>query len=171
MSGLGRIRWGFTRTDRGVFAVGSPTPGVLFLYTTEDEPTESDDDAPMTLTELQDSIRRVLGANLPVGEPIRLSRSTFQARQAERYRGGRIVLAGDAAHHLFPATGAALNAGLPDTVNLAWKLAAAIHGWAPAGLLDTYHGERHLADARALLQTRAQVALRRGHDPRPLPLP
>lgn len=52
-----------------------------------------------------------------------------------------------------------------DAVNLAWKLAADIHGWAPAGLLDTYHGERHLAGARALLQTRAQVALRRGHDP------
>jgi 2-polyprenyl-6-methoxyphenol hydroxylase-like FAD-dependent oxidoreductase len=38
-----------------------------------------------------------------------------------------------------------------DTVNLAWKLAAAIHGWAPTGLLDTYPDERHLAGARALL--------------------
>jgi hypothetical protein len=44
-------------------------------------------------------------------------------------------------------------------------LAAAIHGWAPAGLLDTYHDERHLAGERTLLHTRAQVALRRGHDP------
>jgi FAD binding domain len=52
-----------------------------------------------------------------------------------------------------------------DTVNLAWKLAADIHGWAPAGLLDTYHGERHFAGARGLLQTQAQVALRRGQDP------
>jgi hypothetical protein len=52
-----------------------------------------------------------------------------------------------------------------DTVNLAWKLAADIHGWAPAGLLDTYHDERHLAGERTLLHTRAQVALRRGHDP------
>jgi hypothetical protein len=162
--GLGRIRADFTRTDRGVFGFGSLTPGVLLVSTTEDEPTEVDDDAPMTLTELQDSIRRVLGANLPLGEPIRLSRFTFQARQAERYRDGRILLAGDAAH-LLPATGAALNLGLLDTVNLAWKLAADIHGWAPAGLLDTYHGERHFAGARALLQTRAQVALRRGHDP------
>jgi len=161
--GLGRIPWGYTRTDRGVFALGSLTPEVLFLSTTEDEPAESGNDAPMTLTELQDSIRRVLGGNLPLGEPIRLSRFSFEARQAERYRDGRILLAGDAAH-LLPATGAALNAGLLDTVNLAWKLAGAIHGWAPAGLLDTYHGERHLAGARALLQTQAQVALRRGHD-------
>jgi len=101
--------------------------------------------------------------DLPLGEPTRLTRFTFHARQVERYRDGRILLAGDAAH-LFPASGVALNAGLMDTVNLAWKLAADIHGWAPAGLLDTYHDERHFAGARSLLHTQAQVALRRGHD-------
>ncbi|MFD1516324.1 FAD-dependent oxidoreductase [Pseudonocardia yunnanensis] len=162
--GMGRIRAGFTRTDRGVFAFGSLTPEVLMLFTTEDESIEYDDDEPMTLTELQGSIRRVLGADLPLGEPRRLSRFTFTARHAERYRDGRILLAGDAAH-LFPATGVALNAGMLDAVNLAWKVAAAIHGWAPAGLLDTYHDERHLAGARTLLHTQAQVALRRGQDP------
>ena len=118
----------------------------------------------MTLTELRDSIRRVLGVDLPLGEPTRLTRFTFHARHVERYRDGRILLAGDAAH-LFPAPGVALNAGMIDSVNLGWKLAAAIHGWAPAGLLDTYHDERHLAAERTLLHTRAQVALRRGHDP------
>ena len=164
--GLGRIRQGFTRTDRGVFAFGSLTSGGLLVQTTEDESAEAefDDDAPMSLTELQDSIRRVLGADLPLEEATRLSRYQFQARQAERYRDRRILLAGDAAH-LFPATGIGLNVGMLDAVNLAWKLAAAIGGWAPAGLLDTYHGERHFAGARGLLQTRAQVALRRGHDP------
>ena len=118
----------------------------------------------MTLAELRDSIRRVLGVDLPLGDAIRLTRFTFHARQVERYRDGRILVAGDAAH-LFPAPGVALNAGMIDSVNLAWKLAAAIHGWAPAGLLDTYHAERHLAGERTLLHTRAQVALRRGHDP------
>src|SRR5437762_356971 len=118
----------------------------------------------MTLIELRDSIRRVLGVDLPLGEPTRLTRFTFHARQVERYRDGRILLAGDAAH-LFPAPGVALNAGLLDSVNLGWKLVAAIHGWAPAGLLDTYHDERHLAGERTLLHTRAQVAIRRGHDP------
>jgi FAD binding domain/Aromatic-ring hydroxylase, C-terminal len=162
--GLGSIPWGYTRTDGGVFAISSHSPGVLFVFTTEDESTEYDDDVPMTLTELRDSVRRVLGADLPLGEPLRLSRFTFQARQAERYRAGRILLAGDAAHQ-FPATGVALNAGMLDTVNLAWKLAADVHGWAPAGLLDTYHGERHFAGARTLLHTQAQVALRRGLDP------
>jgi len=74
------------------------------------------------------------------------------------------MLAGDAAH-VFPATGIGINTGMTDAVDLAWKLAAAIHGWAPADLLDTYHQERHVAGARAVLQTQAQVALRRGHDP------
>ena len=162
--GLGRIRRGFTRTDRGVFGFGSLTSGVLLLQTTEDEPAQVDDDAPMTLTEFQDSIRRVLGAELPLGDVTRLSRYGFQARQAERYRDGRILLAGDAAHQ-FPATGIGINAGMLDAVNLAWKLAAVIGGWAPAGLLGTYHNECHFAGARALLQTQAQVALRRGQDP------
>ena len=162
--GLGRIRAGFTRTDRGVFGFGSLTSGVLLVQTTEDEPAEVDDDAPMTLAEFQDSIRRVLGADLPLGEVTRLSRYGFQARQAERYRDNRILLAGDAAHQ-FPATGIGINVGMLDAVNLAWKLAAVISGWSPPSLLDTYHRERHLAGARALLQTQAQVALRRGDDP------
>jgi hypothetical protein len=161
---VGRIPFGFTRTERGEFAVGSTDPALLGLFTSEDESADYDDDEPMTVTELRDSIRRVLGVDLPLGEPTRLTRFTFHARHVERYRDGRILLAGDAAH-LFPAPGVALNAGLVDTFNLAWKLAAAIHGWAPAGLLDTYHDERHLAGERTLLHTRAQVALRRGHDP------
>ncbi|WP_433332360.1 FAD-dependent monooxygenase [Spirillospora sp. CA-294931] len=163
--GVGRVRTGrFTRTDRGVFGFGLLTPEVWLVSTTEDELSEPDDDAPMALAELQESIRRVLGVSFPLGEPIRLSRYHFQARQAERYRDGRILLAGDAAH-LFPATGVGLNAGMLDAVNLAWKLAARVQGWAPDGLLETYHEERHLAGARTLLHTQAQVALRRGHDP------
>ncbi|MEV4002344.1 FAD-dependent monooxygenase [Actinomadura sp. NPDC049753] len=163
--GFGTIRAGFTQTERGMFGLGSsPDSRIVSLYTNEDEATEYDDDAPMTVAELQASVRRVLGADLPVGEAHRLSRFTFQARQAERYRHGRILLAGDAAH-LFPATGVAINAGMLDAVNLAWKLAAVVHGRAPSGLLDTYHSERHLAGARTLLHTRAQVALRRSHDP------
>jgi len=162
--GVGRIPFGFTRTERGEFALGSTNPALMGLFTSEEETVQYDDDEPMTLTELRDSIRRVLGVDLPLGEPTRLTRFTFHARQAERYRDGRILLAGDAAH-LFPSPGAALTADMLDSVNLAWKLGAAIDGWAPAGLLDTYHDERHLAAERTLLHTRAQVAIRRGHDP------
>ena len=146
-----------------MFGFGSLSPGVLLVQTTEDEVADVDDSAPLSLAEFEDSIRRVLGADLPLGEVTRLSRYGFQARQAERYRDRRILVAGDAAHQ-FPATGIGINAGMLDAVNLAWKLAAEIDGWAPAGLLDSYHDERHLAGARGLLQTQAQVALRRGDD-------
>ncbi|MDI5965387.1 FAD-dependent monooxygenase [Streptantibioticus silvisoli] len=163
--GWGRIAAGFTRTERGVFAFGRRSVGDLMMQTTEAEPAEVDDsDAPMTLAEFQDSVRRVLGTPLPVADATRLSRYGFQARQADRYRHGRILLAGDAAH-AFPATGVGLNVGMLDAVNLAWKLAADVHGWAPAGLLDTYHSERHYVGARTMMQTQAQVALRRGQDP------
>ncbi|WP_405911554.1 FAD-dependent monooxygenase [Streptomyces sp. NBC_00963] len=162
--GLGTLRAGFTRTDRGVLGFGWLTSEVLMISTTENEDTAYEDDVPMTLAELQDSIRRVIGVDLPLGEPLRLSRYQFQDRQADRYREGRVLLAGDAAHQ-FPATGVALSAGMLDAVNLAWKLAAEVHGWAPPGLLDTYQSERHAAGARTLLHTRAQMALRRGHDP------
>jgi 2-polyprenyl-6-methoxyphenol hydroxylase-like FAD-dependent oxidoreductase len=162
--GLGTIRAGFTRTERGVFAFGSLAHGDLLIQTTEDKPAEISDDAPMTLAEFRDSIRRVLGADLPLGEVTRLSRYGLHARQAERYRHERVLLAGDAAHQ-FPATGIGVNFGMLDAVNLAWKLAGVIADWAPAGLLDTYHSERHFAGARAMLQTQAQVALRRGQGP------
>jgi 2-polyprenyl-6-methoxyphenol hydroxylase-like FAD-dependent oxidoreductase len=162
--GVGRVRRGNTWTDRGVFAFGRLASGVLMIQTTEDEPAEPDDDTPMTLTEFQGSIRRVLGGELPLKEVTRLSRYGFAARQADRYRAGRILLAGDAAHQ-FPATGIGINVGMLDSVNLAWKLAGHIQGWAPAGLLDTFHDERHFAGAREMLQAQAQVALRRGQDP------
>ena len=162
--GLGRVQAGFTRTDRGVFALGSLRAGELMVQTTEDEPAEYEDHQPMALPELRASIRRVLGADLPLEAATRLSRYRFQARQADRYRDRRVLLAGDAAHR-FPATGIGINVGMLDAANLAWKLAAEIHGWAREGLLDTYHDERHLAGVRALFQTQAQVALRRGDDP------
>jgi len=163
VAGVGRIPFGFTVTARGLFATGSTDPARMGLFTSEDESGDYDDDEPMTLSEFRNSIRRVLGVDLPLGEPRRLTRFTFHARHVERYRDRRVLLAGDAAH-LFPAPGVALNAGMLDSVNLGWKLGAALHGWAPAGLLDTYHAERHRAGERTLLHTRAQVALRRGHD-------
>ena len=164
VAGVGRIGFGFTRTERGEFALGSTSPELMGLFTSEEESTDYDDEEPMTVTELGDSIRRVLGVDLPLGEPTRLTRFTFHAREVERYRDGRILMAGDAAH-LFPSPGVALGAGLLDSVNLGWKLAADSHGWAPDGLLDTYQDERRLACARNMLHAQAQVAIRRGHDP------
>jgi 2-polyprenyl-6-methoxyphenol hydroxylase-like FAD-dependent oxidoreductase len=161
---LGPLRPGITRTEHGVFAFGPLRRGVVLLQTTEDRAGDLDEEAPMTVTEFQESVRRVLGTALPLGKVTRLSRYTFQARQADHYRAGRVLLAGDAAHQ-FPATGVGINVGMTDAVNLAWELAANIHGWAPSGLLDTYHRERQHAAVRTMLQTQAQAELRRGQGP------
>jgi putative polyketide hydroxylase len=61
---------------------------------------------------------------------------------ADRYREGRLFLAGDAAHEMPPTGGFGLNTGVQDVQNLAWKLAAVLKGHAGEGLLDTYHAER-----------------------------
>jgi NADPH-dependent 2,4-dienoyl-CoA reductase/sulfur reductase-like enzyme len=69
--------------------------------------------------------------------------SAPDARQAERYRDRRVFLAGDSAHIHYPDCGQGPDLGLRDAVNLGWKLAGHIAGWAPPALLDTYHTERH----------------------------
>jgi 2-polyprenyl-6-methoxyphenol hydroxylase-like FAD-dependent oxidoreductase len=118
-----------------------------------------DRSAPMTLEELAQSVRRVYGIDLPMREPRWLSRFTDASRQAERYRTGRVLLAGDAAHTHLPAGGPGLSTGLQDAVNLGWKLAAEVQGWAPTGLLDSYHAERHPVGKRVLMHTRVQGML------------
>jgi 2-polyprenyl-6-methoxyphenol hydroxylase-like FAD-dependent oxidoreductase len=162
--GYGRLPWGYGQFEGGIFAIASSEPGWLVLYTSEAPDHDYDDDDPMTLDEFRASVRRVLGVELPLGAPRRLTRFTYAARHTERYVASRVLLAGDAAHQI-PTGGVAVSAGMLDGVNLAWKLAATLQGWAPPGLLDTYHSERHLAGERLLLHSQAQVSLRRGHDP------
>jgi flavoprotein hydroxylase len=67
---------------------------------------------------------------------------TFQARWVERWRTGRVLLAGDAAHQMPPFAGQGMCAGLRDAANLAWKLGLVLDGHAGAALLDTYGDER-----------------------------
>ena len=99
-------------------------------------------DAEPTLEELQEIIDRRVGS-------IRLLRSHwlsyFQIHSAQvpRYRFGRVFLAGDAGHIHSPAGGQGMNTGMQDAFNLAWKLAAVIHGEAGDTLLDSYNAERH----------------------------
>jgi len=79
-----------------------------------------------------------------VGDPVWSSHlGVLQHRQATTYRKGRVLLAGDAAHINFPTGGQGMNAGINDSVNLAWKLALTLRGQASAGLLDSYEEERH----------------------------
>ncbi len=65
-----------------------------------------------------------------------------QALVAERYKAGRIMIAGDAAHLFTPTGGFGMNTGMDDSSNLAWKLAAMIKGWGGPKLLATYETER-----------------------------
>jgi 2-polyprenyl-6-methoxyphenol hydroxylase-like FAD-dependent oxidoreductase len=160
--GLGRLKLaGQVRTPRGTYSLAplarldkNAPAGVYIVYTSEDDPT-ADLSAPMTLDELRASARRVLGGDLPMTDPQRLSRLVGNSRLADRYLSGRVLLAGDAAH----VFGLSLNAGLLDAVNLGWKLAAQVQGRAPGGLLESYHAERHLAGQHGIRCTRAQSAL------------
>jgi 2-polyprenyl-6-methoxyphenol hydroxylase-like FAD-dependent oxidoreductase len=134
-------------------------PDVMRMTTWE--PAESD--APATekvsFEELSAATARVTGREL---EPAKLrwgARCTNVIGQAERYRDGRVFLAGDAAQVIFPYNGQALHNALQDAVNLAWKLAATLRGTAPADLLDTYHAERHAAGERVCMNIHAQVAI------------
>jgi 2-polyprenyl-6-methoxyphenol hydroxylase-like FAD-dependent oxidoreductase len=116
---------------------------------------------PITLEVVQAVLRRVSGTEATL-TTLRLAATwTDRACQATAYRRGRVLLAGDAAHIHSPLGGQGLNPGLGDAMNLGWKLAAAIHGWAPAGLLDSYSAERQPEGARILDWSRAQVALMR----------
>ena len=77
-------------------------------------------------------------------------------RVAARFRQGRAFLLGDAAHIHSPVGGQGMNTGIGDAVNLAWKLAAALRGRAPAHVLDSYEPER-IRFARRLVATTDRV--------------
>ncbi|HEX4088307.1 MAG TPA: FAD-dependent monooxygenase [Trebonia sp.] len=118
-------------------------------------------DGQVTFEELRASTVRVAGTDFGMRDSpdAWLSRVGNATRQAARYRSGRVLLAGDAAHIHYPAGGQGLNLGLQDATNLAWKLAAEIRGWAPPGLLDSYHDERYPVGLEVIEDSLAQCAL------------
>ena len=152
------------RTETGLF-IYAPLGGTPLISTAEDDETEFADETPMTLDELRKSVRRVLGADVPLGPPEgegpHLMRRLLggNTRLAERFRDRRVLLVGDAAHVHSAIGGPGLNLGLQDAIGLGWKLAAEINGWAPPGLLDTYESERRPVAERVVMHTMAQSAL------------
>ncbi|RSM71629.1 rifampin monooxygenase [Kibdelosporangium aridum] len=132
---------------QGIYSVVVPAAGV------------SDRAQPPTLDDFKQQLRAIAGTDFGVHSPRWLSRFGDATRLAERYRVGRVLLAGDAAHIHPPVGGQGLNLGVQDSVNLGWKLAAQIRGWAPDSLLDTYQAERHPVAADVLDNTRAQMEL------------
>lgn len=114
---------------------------------------------PVTFEEFRETLVELTGTSFGIAEPRWLSRFGNATRWAENYRSGRVFVAGDAAHIHFPAAGQGLNTGLQDAMNLGWKLAAEINGWAPPGLLDTYHAERFPVGQLVTDNTQAQTLL------------
>lgn len=167
--GIGRLRPGtFTRTETGLFAFGMFSPGRYRVAAYEwdggagrtDQEDWSWQDMPVE--ELVAAVGRVLGTEIPMRVPEgggARANSTTNSRQADRYRAGRVFLVGDAAHVQSGIGGPGLNLGMQDALNLGWKLAAAVRGWAPDGLLDSYHAERHPVGERVIMSSRAQTAL------------
>jgi 2-polyprenyl-6-methoxyphenol hydroxylase-like FAD-dependent oxidoreductase len=140
-----------------VYKAGGPV-GVMLTEAQVGPATEP------TLDDLKQALIAVYGTDYGAHSPAFISRFTDMSRQAETYRKGRVLLAGDAAHVHAPDGGQGLNTGVQDAVNLGWKLAQVVKGVSPDSLLDTYHAERHPVGARVLRNTMASVALRRPDD-------
>jgi 2-polyprenyl-6-methoxyphenol hydroxylase-like FAD-dependent oxidoreductase len=143
-----QLGFGAVPLGDGGYRVVAPAAGVA-----------EDRTVPPTLDELKQQLRATAGTDFGVHAPRWLSRFGDATRLAERYRVGRVLLAGDAAHIHPPLGGQGLNLGIQDAFNLGWKLAAEVGGWAPEGLLDSYHTERHPVAAAVLDNTLAQVEL------------
>lgn len=152
------------KTHRG-FGIG-PTAEGRYRAVVPAARVSEDRTSPPTLEEFRAQLRAYAGTDFGVHSPRSLTRFTDATRLAERYRVGRVFIAGDAAHVHPPLGGQGLNLGIQDAFNLGWKLAAELGGRAPEGLLDTYFAERHPAAEQVLTVTRAQSEL---IDPAPGP--
>jgi 3-(3-hydroxy-phenyl)propionate hydroxylase len=137
-------------------AIRLPGPGGTvryeFMLLAGEDPQQALDEAQLRGWIAQ---REPSDAQLPIARKVVY---TFHARVAERWRDGRVFLAGDAAHLTPPFAGQGMNSGVRDAANLAWKLAAVVKGQLSASLLDSYQLERK-PHARALIQ----MAERIGH--------
>ncbi len=114
-------------------------------------------------------VRRAVGAPGLEVEVRSIDPWVMRSQVAERYRSGRVFLAGDAAHRFPPTGGFGMNTGVQDVHNLAWKLAAVLHGWASPALLDSYEAERRPVGQfnadQSLKNSRRMPAPGGGHEP------
>ncbi|WP_017237249.1 FAD-dependent monooxygenase [Streptomyces sp. SS] len=118
----------------------------------------------LTFAEVAAAWKRLTGESIDDAEPQWVWATGNSTAHAEEYRRGRVLLAGDAAHEIPPLAAWGLSAGLQDAANLGWKLAATVRGWAPEGLLDTYHAERHPVGTELIRNARAAQKVYLGDD-------
>jgi 2-polyprenyl-6-methoxyphenol hydroxylase-like FAD-dependent oxidoreductase len=150
---------GMRRDEKGTHGIGRMEDGQRVRVVVRDAQLQGDGQP--ALDDLSQAMTAVWGTDFGVRSPTWISRFTDVTRQADSYRAGRVLLAGDAAHVHWPVGGQGLNIGLQDAVNLGWKLAQVVRGQSPDALLDTYQGERHPVGARVLRTTMAGTALSR----------
>jgi 3-(3-hydroxy-phenyl)propionate hydroxylase len=155
--------FGLHRGPLGVGGIGPMEGGDALRIVVPEARLEAGDEP--TLDELRDALFTVYGTDFKIRSPTWISRFTDATRQADSYREGRVLLAGDAAHIHSPMGGQGIPLGMGDAVNLGWKLAQVIKGTSPDDLLDTYQAERHPATGRSLRHTMALNAISRV-DPR-----
>jgi 2-polyprenyl-6-methoxyphenol hydroxylase-like FAD-dependent oxidoreductase len=151
------------RTERGLVAF-APFPDGRNLITVSTTARPAGE-APVTVAEVLATLGYVIGVDVPLLPPTGPEPHTLRrleggnTRIAGSYRKDRVLLLGDAAHVHSAMGGPGLNLGLQDAINLGWKLAAQVAGWAPGGLLDTYESERRPVAARVVMHTQAQAML------------
>ena len=153
----GEPEWGLRSDAIGTHALSKTEDGKAEILVTERSVGVTEP----TLGHLREALIAHYRSDYGVHSPTFITRFTDMTRQAETYRKGRVLLAGDAAHIHYPAGGFGMNLGIQDAVNLGWKLAQVVKGAAPESLLDTYHAERHPIAASMLRYTMATVALSR----------
>jgi 2-polyprenyl-6-methoxyphenol hydroxylase-like FAD-dependent oxidoreductase len=141
------------------FALIVPFGGGWYRVIAWQRRSQPPEDAPVSLDEVSEVTRQAFGTDYGMHDPRWMSRFHSEERQVPRYRDGRVLLAGDAAHVHSPAGGQGMNTGIQDAANLGWKLAATAHGWAPPGLLDTYQTERHPVGRQVLRSSGALLRL------------
>jgi 2-polyprenyl-6-methoxyphenol hydroxylase-like FAD-dependent oxidoreductase len=145
-------------SPRGWFSAVPLDDGLTRLFFIQENPPEKDT-GNLTADDLSVMVHHLTGMTVEIGKPHWSSKFGDASRLAATYREGRVFLAGDSAHIHFPLAAQGMNTGIQDAMNLGWKLAAEINGWAPPGLLDTYHTERHPVGDQVCTNVRGQIAL------------
>ncbi|MFI6690104.1 FAD-dependent monooxygenase [Streptomyces sp. NPDC050485] len=138
-------------TAHGLFAPLYPEGGWAWFVSTPEDAVHAD---------WSELVSHALGPGADVqADVLRVQHWVMNAFVAERFRHGRILLTGDAAHAIPIVGGLGMNAGIADVHNLCWKLAGVLHGWAGPDLLDTYETERHPVAHQTLRQAVANAQL------------
>jgi 2-polyprenyl-6-methoxyphenol hydroxylase-like FAD-dependent oxidoreductase len=136
---------------QGFMAIFPMRNGVFRLICSR--PNQANVDTEPTIEDFEEVFRTLAPGKAELLDPVWIARFRLHHRNVEKYRVGRMFLAGDAAHIHSPAGGQGMNTGMQDAINLGWKLASTIRGEGGDELLDSYTIERHRVGENLLKTT------------------